>query len=266
MNELLTLFDSPAVTAFMRGGGLLLSRVLPLVVLTPIFGGKAIPPSFRMLIGLVLVVGYWPALAALDPSKLTGDLYPLLILKEAVVGLTLALLVGLTMEGISAAGAVMDATRGAETGQQLNPHSGEQNSILAGLFSQLAIVLFLSLGLHRVLLDGFGRGLIALPPTELMPAWMVASPMRESLLALSGQVLVVAIQIAAPVMIVMLLTDVGLALVNRTAPQIQVFFLGMEMKSTLPLFVLFLSLSIAIGLMSSELAGLPGVIRSLFAW
>lgn len=238
--------------------GLLFARLLPLVVFTPLFGGDATPRRLRMgitiLLTLALLPGFLPISAAFRPQWLD---YAILIIKEALVGFALALFVLILFEIFSAFGAMVDLARGATLANLFDPLTQKQESLLAVFFLQMTLALFFALGGHRVLLDALAESLVAVPLWGLP---RVGQGSAWALIGLTADLFSVALKLAAPVFVVLLLLDIALGLINRVAPQIQVFFLSLTIKGCLGLFVVLCGLGL---LVESQF---PAVIRLLRDW
>lgn len=221
---------------------LILARLLPVVTFTPVFGSTMVPGQVRIgFSGLVAGLFVAPLGAGLA-QVLPPSLFLALLAKEALLGTIVAVALRLVFELLSASGALIDLTRGAGMANLLDPTSRQQTSVLAVAFQLAFVTLFLSAGGHRLLLTVVGEGFRRYPPESLLPPALVGGRpgfgAALPLLGLFREVLIVAVQLAAPVIAVTLVLDVALALLNRAAQRIQVFFLGMTIKATLGVGIL----------------------------
>jgi flagellar biosynthetic protein FliR len=247
MEELFSrLLNDPQLAALARVAGLLLARVLPIVVMTPIFGGQVLPRRLRVGITMLLVIVLLPAMSASSAAlaPLSGIEYGALVAKEAVLGLVIAKMIELMYYGFVAFGALVDLSRGATIANVFDPVTQQQESVLGSFFLQVAIVLFLTLGGHHVIIETLGDSLAALPPHAFVPDRLSGASGLTHVLVVFGELLVFAIRLAMPVIAVVLLLDVVLGLLNRVAPQVQVYFIGLTVKSGLGLLIVFLSLTV----------------------
>jgi flagellar biosynthetic protein FliR len=179
------------------------ARVLPLVWLAPPFGGRHAPAFARVAVALALAVLIAPSLSVAAPA-VTGFV-PLatIALHEAAAGILLGFLVSLPFHAAEAAGALADQSIGLERR-------------FADLFGLLAIVVFFAVGGHLVLVRALAESYEALPlggAIKLAPDRIV--------LATAGTILA-AIGMAAPILAALVVVDVALALVQRTAPRVPV--------------------------------------------
>jgi flagellar biosynthetic protein FliR len=102
----------------------------------------------------------------------------------------------------------------------------------------------LAIGAHRVFISALLRSFEIIPATRfprLAAGW---TPLASSMTELTGGVLAIGVQLAAPAMVALLLTDLFFGLINRVAPQINVFFLGLPVKMMMGVLVILLSLQL----------------------
>jgi flagellar biosynthetic protein FliR len=107
---------------------------------------------------------------------------------------------------------------------------------------QLAIVIFLAIGAHHFFIGALLRSFELIPATgfpHLEAGW---TPAAEFITRLAGGVISVGVQLAAPAMVALLMTDLLFGLVNRVAPQINVFFLSLPVKMAVGLVVVLAAL------------------------
>jgi len=181
-------------------------------------------------------------------QNVTGIDYFALAAKELLIGLTLSTMILIMYHTFTAFGAVIDVTRGATIANVLDPATQQQQSIMGTFFLQTAIVLFLTIGGPHVVIDAWGDSMTSMPVYEPLPQHLVGEQAGMQMIALSAELFVVAIRLAAPAFLVLVLLDVVLGLLNRVAPQVQVYFLGLTVKGTLGLLMVFLSLEVTFGL------------------
>ena len=263
MNQFYAILNDPQVAALFKSGGLLLARILPIIILTPMLGGNLLPRRLRIGVSMLLVLALLPALspATLAAANITGVSYLVYFGKELLIGLTMAKMIDLLYQTFVSFGAIVDLSRGATIASVYDPVTQQQQSILGLFFLQCGIVLFLVLGGHMVVIEAFADSLATLPPTELLPARLQGETAVTQILVLFAQMLIVAVKLSAPVLAVILLVDVVLGLLNRVAPQVQVYFLGLTAKSFVGLLILFLSLLVVMDLFGEHMRTVLRVIQ-----
>jgi flagellar biosynthetic protein FliR len=235
-------------------GVLLAARLLPAILLVPAFGGQRVPiPAQIGLAGcLAACLFSHSAYAGICPS---GLIYAGLLLKELALGLVLALAGVCIFEALRMAGQLIDGLRGASQARATMPQTGEQASPLGVMYMLLACVVFFELDGPVRFLNAVQASLKTLP-IDRFPGEELLGRAGELVLALTSTAIETGIRIAWPVAVSLLFVDVLLGFINRTAPAIQVFFLGMPLKAALGLLLVALTLDLAV---AEFAAMLPGV-------
>jgi len=183
-------------------------------------------------IGFVLI----PVLPAGTDAWPSGAPLLALVFKEAVIGVLLGFVIAIPFWAFEAIGFVIDNQRGASMAATLNPMTGHDSSPLGIAFNFAFITFFLLGGGIHLFLGLIYDSYRLWSPLEFWPA---IGPEAAALLMVQlNRLVMLALLLAAPVLIAMLMSELGLALVSRFAPQLQVFFLAMPIKSALALFVL----------------------------
>lgn len=256
MDELLKLFEVVLRTfengnspqAFLVLVALAFARLLAFLSVVPFFGGGAVSTPIKTATAMALVVISYPALVNSLPAH--GELpfgavgFGFMLAKETAIGYCLGYLTSLIFDGITTAGRLIDLQRGATQGEVFAPQLQMQVTEIGQFKFQFALVIFLAMGFHRFFLRAVLISFHLFPVTKfphLQPGW---SPMLEEIVRLSTGVLVVGVQLAAPVMVALLLTDVCFGLINRVAPQVNVFFLSMPVKMGLGLVVVWAAIGL----------------------
>lgn len=219
-------------------------RVVFLVTMTPLFGGQGTPARFRLGVALVLAICLAPVVDRaflVEPASL--DLV-VDVAREAVIGLTMAVFVRILFEMIGAVGALIDVARGATMMQMYDPLSRAQQTPLGLFHSVVAITLFFAIDGHHLLIDALAASLEVAPPGTPLPGHFVGGAAVLELVSLFADLFVLVVQMAMPVIVVMLVVDVALGMIDRVAQGVQVFFLGMGLKGFAALTIVFLSIGL----------------------
>lgn len=220
---------------------LVASRIAGVIMFMPMIGGLAVPAVIRALIviGLAAIASPLVYLES-PPDSLAG-----LVLGaggELLLGVLIGLIVRTLFVGLELAGQLVAQESGLAFGQIADPNSGDDQSVLSAMYVQLAGVVFLVVGGHRIVLaavlDTFSRiPLLDQPPWEL--AGM--EPLVEMFTVAGG----LAIRIGAPALITLFLVNVSLGFIARTVPQLNVTMVGFSIKGLVAFVVMALSLPAA---------------------
>lgn len=228
---------------------LVIARVAPVIQLVPYLGGKATPQSVKTALAFALSGLLVPLMR---PDTLPeGPMLAAVVFKEVAVGLTIGFVGALVFEATRTAGQIMDTVRGQNMATALVPQLPERSSVSADLMYLLFVALFLSSGAHHLLLRVWVRSYEAVPLSEF-PKLGQLHDVGLLMARMFGASFELALVIAMPVVLASLLTDALLALINRAAPQVQVFFIGMPIKAALGIFVLLVTVEVSMDVLLSH--------------
>jgi flagellar biosynthetic protein FliR len=230
-------------------------RMGPLFLLAPVFGSIQVPPQVRALFVL--------ALAAL---MVTGMQVTALPVSLSLAGLITAALSELLIGGLFAfglftafgaflfAGRILDLQMGFGVASLIDPSSRAQAPLLGTFLNLLAIVVFFAIDGHHMVLRGVAFSLQYIPPGAF-----VLDVNAAALVAQFGSMFVYAVMIVAPALFSILLLDIGMAVMARTMPQVNVFIVAIPLKIFVGLVVLAISLNYMMPLMQN-------IFESIFAY
>lgn len=223
---------------------LLLARLGGAVMLLPGLGEAEVPVTVRLALVLALVALLLPGLApGLPPAPEAPPEAIRLLLVETGIGLWLGLLARLVALALAQAGQVVALMIGLITPLQTDAMLGAAGTATGRLFALLAAVTVLSSGLYAVPLRALADSYAALPPGAALPA----GPAAESVARAVADSLALALRLAAPLVLAAVLGNLGLALLARLAPQVQVFMIAAPAQLLLGLLLLALLLPALLG-------------------
>lgn len=215
-------------------------RVAVATALTPVFGPTQIPAPARVI--LVLAISALLISAATVPATSVASLAGLVLAigNEIIIGLAFAFGFIAAYAATQIAGRILDTQIGFGAAALLNPATQTVSPLLANLLGMLAIAMFLALDGHLLLIKALSVSLQAIPPGSRLSAetW-------PSILAHSGVSFLFALSLAGPVMGLLLLSDIALAAIARSMPQLNVLVLGFAIKIMLGLIGMTLAVRLA---------------------
>jgi flagellar biosynthetic protein FliR len=209
-------------------------------------------------------------LAGLLTPVMVGKLPPLpndaialvaVLLGEIAVGAVLGLAVRMLFAGMSVAGELAAVQMGIGLPAALDPHSQLQVSSVNQLLDQIALITFLVVGGHHAVLAGMVQSLTVVPPRSVT----MGGEAMELLVQLFAAAFNLAIRLAAPVGGAMLATMVTLGLLNRLAPQVNVFAVSFTMTVGIGILVLLAALPVLVAVWVGQLTDLPSLLVRLMA-
>lgn len=229
------------------------ARMYALALVFPPFGDDAIKGVTRN--GLVLVIGLYIAWG--QPLGVVKDLTTLqllvLVLKEGMLGLMLGFACAVVFWVAEAVGALIDNQAGFNNVQQTNPMSGQESTPLGNVMGQLAHACFWMLGGIGVLIGLVFESFHWWPLSRVAPDWsaVLLQFTQHQLAALMRMTIV----LAAPVMLVLLLIDIGLGLIGKTADKLEPNSLSQPIKGA----VAMLMVALLVGVFFHEARPLLGL-------
>lgn len=220
-------------------GALLFARLGAVLMVAPGWGEQTTPASLRLGLAVLVTATLAPSLAATAPRPPADIMFAIpMIISEIIIGLILGLGARIMMSALQVAGATVGIASGLGFAQQLDPIASQPAAIFSGFFSLMGVVMLMSVGLHRVMIEAAADSYTLFPPGALPPI----GDASEFVITAVSDSFRLGIQIAAPVLIFSLVFNVALGLVSRLIPQVQVFM------TALPLSVLLGVAVIALGL------------------
>jgi flagellar biosynthetic protein FliR len=204
--------------------GILLVRPGLLVAAAPPFGALYTPVPVK--IGLSVVLGLVLAPSIHVPGSVGAAPLAVILAREAAIGLALALSVRVLMAGAELAGQLAGFQLGFSYAAAVDPQTGARNSIVAALYSSLALLTFLGIDGHHALLKALAESYRELP----VGLGGVDAAMATQIANLLGLLFVFGTQVAAPVVIVLLVAEVAVGLVSRVAPALNMMVLGFPIR------------------------------------
>lgn len=239
LNSAFAQSDSTAVLSLMF---LFMGRMLPIISLAPFFGSRVLPNPVKVIFGLSLFAIFFPQLAFLTTTPLTYNFdLILLLLKELLVGVLMGFIISIPFSVVQNAGILIDHQRGGASLMVNDPTIQNQSSPLGTLFNYVLIYLFFMIDGPFLVMDAISQSYEILPPDRFMSMnfFNPDSKFWVEIMGLLGKVMIISTQLAAPALIIILMTDFFLGIANRLAPQVQITFLGMPLKSLLAIAVIF---------------------------
>lgn len=210
-------------------------RILGVFSVLPMIGREALPTFLRLSITCSLAIFVMPLLLDQVPVPRSTPEQILIVMKETLLGFILGFILAVPLWAVEAMGDIVDAQRGASISQTLNPLTGHDTSPLGEYFNMAVVTFLLVVGGFVAMIGVVFESYRLWPVFQWWPplgpeATLVALRMLDHYMLLS-------VLLASPVILVMFLAEVGLALMSRFVPQLQVFFLAMPIKSALAMLM-----------------------------
>jgi flagellar biosynthetic protein FliR len=245
VSQLLAQLGGPQSAGFI----LVLARVTPLFVVAPMFSSRQIPLRVRTVVACALAIGLMPI--AMHGEHVPNDVLALfgLVLKELLVGLAFALTIALLFAAVSTAGSILDMLVGFSFGAIVDPLSGNQSAVLTQVYGLVALAVFVAIDGIGWVVGGLARTFELVPLTTAPDVRALAAGVVASFTTIFAS----ALEVAAPVLLAVVITDVAFGVVTRVVPQLNVFAVGFPVKVVVGLLVVGASLPFVSGWISDQL-------------
>jgi len=215
-----------------------LVRIAAMMMASPIFNIRQIPVRFRMLLAVLITVLVQPVLPASPVVAVFSSEAALILLQQIGIGVALGFLMQMAFNALILGGQVMAFSMGLGFANMMDPANGVQVPVVSQFWLILAMLAFLLMNGHLVLIsaivdtftvlpiavDGFGRAGI----------W--------ELLSWASRMFAAGLLVALPVIIALLLVNIGMGVVSRAAPQLNIFAIGFPITLMMGFLLIWITL------------------------
>ena len=234
--------------ALVTGYLLAMIRAAAWVFVCPPFGNRSVPTMVKVGLAAALALVVGPRLADQAVPLEVGPLLSAAVLQVAA-GLALGFLGVLLFATFSFAGGLIDLVSGYSVAQLFDPGNNAPVSIFGQFYGVLATTLLFAIDGHLLLVRGFLTSFTAAPLTHLS-----TDALAKLLTGDIALFFVSALEIAAPLLAALFLTEAALGLLARAAPQMNIFQLGLPVK----ILVTLTLAGLALPLLPDAVSGMAG--------
>ena len=208
-----------------------LTRILGFISVAPFFGNKAISLPIKVAMGILLAMVIAPAAPAMPNIDLLSLGGVLIVAEQLIIGLAIGFMVQIIFSAIEFAGQVSGMTMGFGFATNYDPQSGGTTVVISQLMGILALLVFLSMNGHLIMIAALLESFYSFPVTTEphMIDGMTISLWGAKLFS-------IALQLSLPIVATLLITNLALGILTRSSPQLNIFGIGFP----LTLFVGFL--------------------------
>lgn len=230
---------------------LVAARMSGLFLLAPVFSSLMIPMRIKVMALLVLSLTVTPIVLGSGFTAPDGAFeIMILIVKETLIGLGLGFAVSIVFSAIQTGASMLDTSIGFSLANVIDPLNNSQASIFGSFYTLVGTLAFLTVNGHYWLLAGFVRSFNVVS-IEAFPDF---GHMFANIDRVFVQLFAMGFEIAAPVLVTLLLCDVVLGIVARVVPQMNVFFVGIPLKIGVGLAAVVLAMPAFVGFMEHRVS------------
>ena len=226
---------------------LVLTRTSGIFLISPFFGSMNIPVQIRAGAAIIMALVTFPVITSstLVTAPESILMFGGSVLQELFVGWMIGFIAFVSFAAINMAGKIMDMQVGFSVAQVMDPTSGQQAPLIGSFLYNLAIIYFLVVNGHHIIIAALIESFNRVPLDGVIWNEALANFIGD----ITAGVFLVGMKIAMPVTFSILLVNVGMGILARTMPQMNIFVVGIPLHLTigtfmlamlLPFFILFL--------------------------
>lgn len=226
---------------------LVLTRTSGIFFVSPFFGSMNIPVTIRAGTAFAMAVLIFPVLIEemVVEAPATVVMFAALIIQELFIGWLIGFVGYIILGAINMAGKIMDMQVGFTIAQVMDPTSREQSPLIGSFLYNLTIIYFLAVNGHHMIIAALMESFRAVPFNSIV--WH--DSMADFIGNITNGIFLTGMKIAMPVTFSILITNVGMGILARTMPQMNIFVIGVPMHLVIgtamlallmPFYVLFL--------------------------
>jgi flagellar biosynthetic protein FliR len=235
-------------------------RVSGFVFAAPVFGSKLVPRVVKIWFSILLAFALMPMVSVEGGIPSFGSIsYFILGAREAVLGILMGFICTFFVHAVEFAGHALGLQMGFAASSLFDPLSKTDVSVVGRFQGMLAVVLFLTMNGHHILLSSFVSSYSVVPPAV---AGFSGAGVGQRVSA-TANIFTMAVRISIPVLSAIFLVEVGLALLAKTVPQMNIFVVGFPVKIAVGLAVLAFSIPYFTYILAGAITGTNSDLKSV---
>lgn len=219
---------------------LVFSRLGAMIMLLPALGETGIPQRIRLMMALsISLLIYMLVRTALPAIPDSPYMLAILIIFEIVIGLVIGTAIRLLMSALHTAGTIIAMQSGLALAQAFDPTQGAQSALMSTFLTLMAVVLIFITNMHHMMISAMYDSYTLFP----VGGGLKMNALAEIVLDTVANSFLVGVQIASPFIVYGLIFNIGLGILARLMPQLQVFFIAMPLNIMAGFIILGIVLS-----------------------
>jgi len=209
-------------------------RILALLACAPVFGEAGVPVRVKTALAAVLTIAIAPALPPMPDAAPVSFAGLAITAQQIIIGIAMGLAMKMVFAIVQTAGEFVGLSVGLSFATFFDPSAGANTAVLARIMNAIALLLFLALDVHLLVLAALVQSFEALPVASAV----LASNGWGVLLEWGARITELGLLLALPLVTVLLIVNLALAILNRTATQLSVFSVGFPISLTVGVVLL----------------------------
>lgn len=215
-----------------------LVRILGLLMVAPVFGHRSVPARVKVGLGIFIALIVAPTLPPMPQVGLGSWQGLFILVQQLLIGIAIGFTMRVVFAAAELAGEVVGLQMGLGFASFYDPQSAGQTLVLARFFNLLAMLVFLAVNAHLLVLGLLAESFQILP----VSTGPLAAEGFRNVAAFGSMIFVVGLQLALPLIAVLLMTNLALGILTRSAPQLNVFAIGFPITLGVGLIILDFSM------------------------
>ena len=214
-----------------------LTRILGFIAIAPLFSGTTVSMPIKVAVGVLLTLIVAPMVdvgSAVDLVSLQGAI---VIIQQLMIGFALGFVLRILFSAVDLAGQVSGLTMGFGFASFFDPQSGGTTTVITTLMTMLFMLLFISMDGHLLMITALVESFVTLPVNQGLGTFDGMTIVR-----LGSAMFMTGLQIAMPIIATLLVTNMALGVLTRSAPQLNIFGIGFPITIGVGFIVLALIL------------------------
>ncbi len=218
-----------------------LGRLVPIMVLAPFLAARQLPTPIKIMLAISILILIFPQIIFSLNTELNLNIhFAGLMIKEILIGFILGFIAAIPFYIAQASGSLIDHIRGSASLQVSDPTTQTQTGPIGILYNYILIVIFFAIGGPILFFDAISSSFSIMPINQLLSPFFFNAevPFWKTIIGMIAHLMRLAVQLGAPSLIGILMAEMFLGIANRLAPQVQIVFLGISLKSFTGLTIL----------------------------
>ena len=216
-----------------------LARILALLAAAPPFNNAGLTTRVRLVLGLAIAMAVSPALPAMPAIEPASGLGLLILAQQMIIGLAMGLALRLVFSAIDLAGMMISTQMGLGFATAYDPQTASQTPVVSELIGMLALLVFLSIDGHLMVLSTLVQSFTFLPVGLLA----ISEASWLNIANAGGIIFSAGVMLALPAVTALLITNVALGVLGRVAPQLNLIVIGFPVTILLGFVALYVGMS-----------------------
>jgi len=211
------------------------SRIIALIATAPILGNPSVPIQVKLGLAILITLVIAPTLSALPQIDPGSGIGLLILMQQVIIGTALGFTMRIVFVAVEMAGDIIGLQMGLGFATFIDPMSG-QIPLIGRFLGLIASLAFLAIDGHLIMIAIITQSFATLP----IGTATIATPMFSDIAVWGGEIFLSGLQLALPVLAALLITNLALGILSRTAPQLNIFAVGFPLTLAIGLLVLAL--------------------------